>query len=112
MAIGVCIPLSFSKHKIEKSDPITITEMPHLPLPKPSQLPYLLHGIDKFGGGFPLFGHLNPIDVHISHRFRITECYAFGITVTKVAFHGNPFVNIKEWVSKGACNNTGPATDT
>jgi hypothetical protein len=55
---------------------------------------------------------LNHIGVHISDSFGITEGHALGITVTKVAFHSNPLLDIKEWVSKGTCNDTGPAPDT
>jgi hypothetical protein len=75
-------------------------------------LPYLLCGIDKFVRGFSLFGHLNHIGVHISDSFGITEGHTLGITVTKVAFHSDPLLDIKEWVPKGACDDTGPAPDT
>src|SRR4030042_5884723 len=74
-------------------------------------LPYLLCGINKFVGSFSLFGHLNHIGVHISDSFGITEGYTLGITVTKVAFHSDPLLDITEWVPKGACDDTGPAPD-
>jgi len=74
-------------------------------------LPYLFGGFDKFDSSIPLFGHLNLVGVHISNSFRITEGHTLGITVTKVAFHGNPVLEIKEWVPKGTRDDTGPAPD-
>jgi hypothetical protein len=75
-------------------------------------LSYLFHGFDQFVGGIPLFGHLNLVSVDISNRFRITEGHTLGITVTVVALYSHPVLDIKEGMTKRACDDTGPASDT
>ena len=75
-------------------------------------LSYLFYGIDKFGGGFSLFGHLNHIGVHISDSFWITEGHTFRIAITVIALHGHPVLDVEEGMSKGACDDAGPASNT
>lgn len=76
------------------------------------RLSYLFHGFDQFVGGFPLFGHLNLVSVDISNRFRITEGYTLGITVTVVTLYSHPVLDVEEGMAKRACDDTGPASDT
>jgi hypothetical protein len=74
-------------------------------------LPYLFGGFDKFDSRIPLFGHLNLVRVDISDSFRITEGYTLRIPVTVITFHGHPVLDIEEGMTKGACDDTGPASD-
>jgi hypothetical protein len=55
---------------------------------------------------------LNHIGIHISDSFHVTECHALRVTVTVIALHGHPVLTIEEGVTKRACDDTGPTSDT
>jgi hypothetical protein len=74
--------------------------------------PYLFCRFDKFASSFSFLSQLNLVGVDISNRFRITEGHALRISIAVVTFYGHPVLDVKEGMTKGACDNASPTSDT
>jgi hypothetical protein len=76
-----------------------------------SLLSYLLHRFSKSKKGLSLFGHVGLVRVRERDGLDITETNALWVSVTVIALHRNPFLDIEERMAKGAGHDTGSTSN-
>jgi hypothetical protein len=68
----------------------------------------------RFGiseGGLSFFGHVRLVRVRERDGLDITETDTLRVSVTVIALHRNPFLNIKERMAKGAGDDAGSTSN-
>jgi hypothetical protein len=71
----------------------------------------LLHRFSIFKKGFSLFGHVRFVCIRKRDGLDITETNTLWISITVIALHRNPFLDIKERMAKGAGDDAGSTSD-
>jgi hypothetical protein len=55
---------------------------------------------------------LDSISIDVIDRLYIAKGHTLGVSVAVVTFYGHPVLDIEEGMTKRACDDTGPASDT
>jgi len=71
----------------------------------------LLHRFSIFKEGLSLFGHVRLIRIRKRDGLDITETDTLRVSVTVIAFHRDPIMDIKERMAKGAGDDAGSTSD-
>jgi hypothetical protein len=74
-------------------------------------LSYLLHRFSIFKEGLSLFGHVRLVRIRKRDGLDITETDTLRVSVTVIAFHRDPIMDIKERMAKGASDDAGSTSD-
>ncbi len=75
------------------------------------RLPGLFQRFSIFKEGLSLSGHIGLVRIHKRDGLDITEANALWISITIIALHGDPFLDIKERMAKRTCHDAGPASN-
>jgi hypothetical protein len=71
----------------------------------------LLHRFGIFKKGLSLFGHVRLVCIRKGDGLDITEANTLRISITVIALHRYPFLDVKERMAEGAGDDAGPASD-
>jgi hypothetical protein len=75
-------------------------------------LPCWVDGCSKLQRRLSLFGHVRLVCIRKRDGLDIAEANALRISVAIIALHGDPFLDIKERVAEGACDDARSASNT
>jgi hypothetical protein len=81
------------------------------PRPSAALLSHLFHRFGIFKKGLSLFSHVRLVRICERDGLDITKPDALWVSVTVIALHRDPFLDIKERMAKGAGDDAGPASD-
>jgi hypothetical protein len=69
------------------------------------------HEVSQLVGRFPSPGNVRLIRIRKRNGLNLAETNALGVSVTVIALHRYSFLHIKEWMTKRASKDAGPASD-
>ena len=80
-------------------------------MPSAEWLSDVFHRFGIFKKGLSLFGHVRLVRIRERDGLDITETDTLRVSVTVIALHRNPFLDIKERMAKGAGDDAGSTSD-
>jgi len=80
-------------------------------MPSAVLLSDVFHRFSIFKKGLSLFGHVRLVRVRERDGLDITETDTLWVSVTVIALHRNPFLDIKERMAKGARHDAGSTSN-